>query len=74
MIPATLSASYAFLLPVATPPNAIVFGSGDIAMKDMIKFGIILNLIGIILITSYMFLVGVIVFNIDLSSFPEWAL
>jgi len=74
MIPATLSASCAFMLPVATPPNAIVFGSGEIAMKDMIKFGIILNLIGIILITSYMFLIGVIVFNIDLSTFPEWAL
>lgn len=74
MIPATLSASCAFMLPVATPPNAIVFGSGEIAMKDMIKFGIILNLIGIVLITAYMFLIGVVVFNIDLSSFPEWGL
>ncbi len=74
MIPATLSASCAFMLPVATPPNAIVFGSGEIKMKDMIKFGIILNIIGIILITTYMFLVGVIFFNIDLSIIPDWAI
>jgi len=45
LIPATLAASCAFMLPVATPPNAIVFGSGHIPMKTMIKTGIRLNLI-----------------------------
>jgi sodium-dependent dicarboxylate transporter 2/3/5 len=65
MIPATLSASCAFMLPVATPPNAIVFGSGEVKMSDMIKVGIIINLIGILLITAYVFTVGRLIFNIN---------
>ncbi len=48
---ATLSASCAFMLPVATPPNAIVFASGRISIKSMIKAGIIVNLIGIVLVS-----------------------
>ncbi|MAU93810.1 MAG: sodium:dicarboxylate symporter [Planctomycetes bacterium] len=52
MIPATLSASCAFMLPVATAPNAIAFGSGEIKIKDMIRYGFILNIIGIVLISA----------------------
>lgn len=74
MIPATLSASCAFMLPVATPPNAIVFGTGQIKMADMIRCGIILNLIGIVLITAYMFLVGLVAFDINLAEMPGWAI
>jgi sodium-dependent dicarboxylate transporter 2/3/5 len=73
MIPATLSASCAFMLPVATPPNAIVFGSGELKISDMIRVGIIMNLIGVVLITALIYLVGVHVFNIDLSQMPTWA-
>ena len=73
MIPATLSASCAFMLPVATPPNAIVFGSGELRMSDMIRTGIIMNLIGVILITLAIYLVGLYIFNIDLSQMPTWA-
>ncbi|XQW86328.1 SLC13 family permease [Thalassotalea piscium] len=51
MIPATISASFAFMLPVATPPNAIVYGSGWVTINKMSKAGIYLNLIGAILIT-----------------------
>ncbi len=72
MIPATLSASCAFMLPVATPPNAIIFGTGEVRMQDMIKTGILLNLIGVVLVTLAMYLVGVSVFHIDLHSFPAW--
>ena len=74
MIPATLSASCAFMLPVGTPPNAIVFGTGEVRMQDMMKSGIFLNLIGIIWITAFVYLLGTTVFHIDLAQFPDWAL
>ena len=51
MIPATLSASCAFMMPVATPPNAIVFGSGAVSIPQMCRAGVWLNLIGVLLIT-----------------------
>jgi solute carrier family 13 (sodium-dependent dicarboxylate transporter), member 2/3/5 len=49
-IPVTLASSYAFMMPVSTPPNAIVYSSGYISMKQMVKAGFILNLISIILL------------------------
>jgi sodium-dependent dicarboxylate transporter 2/3/5 len=51
MLPATLAASCAFMFPVATPPNTIIFGSGKVAMWDMLKVGIMLNIIAVILIS-----------------------
>ncbi|CRF48529.1 sodium-dependent transporter (huNaDC-1) [Helicobacter heilmannii] len=60
-IPVALAATCAFMLPVATPPNAIAYGSGYLQMKDMIKAGLWLNLIGIVLIGGFSYsLVGVI--------------
>jgi len=56
MMVATICASYAFMLPIATPPNAIAMSSGAINVKDMIRYGIILNLLGIffvVLIAEY---------------------
>ena len=64
MIPATISASCAFMLPVATPPNAIVFGSGHIPLGKMIKTGLILNFIGIVLVTLTILTLGTLIFNI----------
>lgn len=49
-VPVTLAASYAFMMPISTPPNAIVFSSGMIRMKDMIRAGVLLNIIAIILL------------------------
>ena len=57
MLPATLSASLAFMLPVATPPNAIVFGSGWVTIPAMSRAGFVLNLIGAILITALSLLI-----------------
>lgn len=51
MIPATLSASMAFMMPVGTPPNAIVFGTGRVRILDMMKAGLVMNVIGAALIT-----------------------
>lgn len=55
MVSATLAASCAFMLPVATPPNAVVFGSGYINMSSMMRAGFGLNLISILLITFWVF-------------------
>jgi len=50
MMVATLCASYAFMLPIATPPNAIAMSSGAVHVKDMLRYGILLNLLGIFFI------------------------
>ena len=73
MIPATISCSTAFMLPVSTPPNAIVFGSGYIRIKDMVKIGIGLNIIGLILVLILMYILAVPVFDINWEQFPVWA-
>ena len=73
MIPATLAASLAFMLPVATPPNAIIFGTNRIKIKDMMTTGILLNISGIIIATLAMYFWGTIIFDIDVNVFPEWA-
>jgi len=56
LLAATLAASCAFMLPVATPPNAVVFGSGYLRIADMARAGIWMNVIGIALITGLMLL------------------
>lgn len=58
MIPATLSASCAFMLPVATPPNAIVFGSGELHVYEMARAGIWMNLIGALIVLLVVYLFG----------------
>ncbi len=73
MIPATISTSCAFMLPIATPPNAIVFGSGKIQMGQMATYGIVLNLLGVVLITATTFFLLVPQLGISLSGLPDWA-
>jgi sodium-dependent dicarboxylate transporter 2/3/5 len=73
MIPATLAASLAFMLPVATPPNAIIFGTGRLHIKDMVKTGFLLNIIGVVITTLVTYFWGTLVFKIDVNSFPDWA-
>jgi sodium-dependent dicarboxylate transporter 2/3/5 len=55
IFPATIAASCAFMMPVGTPPNAIVFGSGYVTIPEMCKAGLWLNLVGIVIITGMMY-------------------
>ncbi|EDM05099.1 solute carrier family 13 (sodium-dependent citrate transporter), member 5 [Rattus norvegicus] len=71
MIPCTLSASLAFMLPVATPPNAIVFAYGHLKVIDMVKTGLVMNILGIASVFLSVNTWGRAVFNLD--KFPDWA-
>lgn len=65
LVPVTMASSCAFMLPMATPPNAIVFASGHIKVKDMAKTGIILNLISItLLILFFKFIIPLVMPNV----------
>ncbi|NXW85596.1 S13A2 protein, partial [Alopecoenas beccarii] len=71
MLPCTLSASLAFMLPVATPPNAIVFSYGQLKVVDMAKAGFILNILGVLTITLAINTWASSLFQ--LQTFPSWA-
>lgn len=64
MIPATLSASCAFMMPIASPTQAIIFGSGHVKIKQMIRAGILFNILGIIIVTGVFFLLSKYIFGI----------
>lgn len=72
MVPAAMASSFAFMMPIATPPNAIIFGTDRIRIPDMAKFGFILNILGIIVLTAGIMLLGGLL-GIDLQHMPEWA-
>nr|XP_012417173.1 PREDICTED: solute carrier family 13 member 5 isoform X2 [Odobenus rosmarus divergens] len=71
MLPCTLSASFAFMLPVATPPNAIVFAYGHLKVSDMVKTGLMMNIIGVFCVFLAVNTWGRVIF--DLDHFPDWA-
>lgn len=66
VVPVALAATFAFMLPVATPPNAVAYGSGYIKIGDMAKTGLWLNIAGVVLITAVVLLIGVPVFGLTL--------
>ena len=73
LIPTTLAASCAFMLPVSTPPNAIVYGSGRVPIMKMVIAGIWLDILSVFLITLFVYTVGHLTFGV-LGPFPDWAI
>jgi solute carrier family 13 (sodium-dependent dicarboxylate transporter), member 2/3/5 len=73
-VPVTVAASCAFMLPVATPPNAIVYGSGIMTIPQMARGGVWLNLAFVFLLTALTYTVVTLVFGIQIGVVPDWAL
>ena len=71
VVPAALAASCAFMLPVATPPNAIVFASGQLSIAQMARAGILLNLVAIVVITLVAYSALLLVFGVEPGELPE---
>jgi len=72
MIGGTIAASLAFMLPVATPPNAVIFGSGFLTVPQMVKTGFFLNIVGMIITIIVLYLIAIPVFGISLDVMPDW--
>jgi sodium-dependent dicarboxylate transporter 2/3/5 len=70
MVSVTIAASCAFMLPVATPPNAVVFGSGYLRIPDMIRAGIWMNIISIIIVTLFTYFLLPTLWNFVPGEFP----
>jgi sodium-dependent dicarboxylate transporter 2/3/5 len=73
MVPATIACSFAFMFPVATPPNAIIFGTNQIEIREMAQTEMWLNIAGIIVIALAIIFIGQFILGIELSEFPDWA-
>jgi sodium-dependent dicarboxylate transporter 2/3/5 len=73
MIPATLSASCAFMMPVATPPAAIVYGSGQVPIRQMVRAGILFNFLGVALVMAAVAALAGPVLGVDVDVLPAWA-
>lgn len=71
MAPCAIAANCAFMLPVGTPPNAIIFGTGKLKIIEMVKTGFALNVFSTILIVLFAYFMLPLIFNIDLTTFPE---
>jgi sodium-dependent dicarboxylate transporter 2/3/5 len=70
--PAALAASCAFMLPVATPPNAIVYSSGHLTIAQMARAGFLLNMIAIVMITLVAYSALLFVFGVEPGVLPDW--
>lgn len=73
VVPAALAASCAFMLPVATPPNAIVYGSGRLSIPQMARAGAWLNLALLVLVTLFAWVLLPLAFGVELGVVPGWA-
>ena len=60
------------MLPIATPPNAVVFGSGKVKINNMIRAGLLLNIISVFVVTAISLIILNQVFDYDLMNLPDW--
>jgi sodium-dependent dicarboxylate transporter 2/3/5 len=72
VVPTALAANCSYMLPVGTPPNAIVFGSGMITLPQMAKAGMLLNLLLVPILVGLLWILGPWVFGIELGAIPDW--
>lgn len=70
MLPATIAASYAFMLPVATPPNAIVYQAGRLRTSQMVRAGLMMNVLALLTVNLFLNTLGVAIFDLDTT--PAW--
>jgi sodium-dependent dicarboxylate transporter 2/3/5 len=73
MIPATLAASCAFMMPGASPPNAIAFSTGSLRVGEMVRTGLLLNLVCAAVILLAAFHLIPVIMGFDPLTVPEWA-
>ena len=71
MVPVALTTSLAFVLPVSTPPNAMAFASGRLRISDMLRLGLVMNVLGVFIVLIFLQTIGTAVF--ELSTLPDWA-
>uniref|UniRef100_A0A8C6IME6 Uncharacterized protein n=1 Tax=Melopsittacus undulatus TaxID=13146 RepID=A0A8C6IME6_MELUD len=71
MVAGTIGCSYTFMLPVSTPPNSIAFSSGHLMIKDMARTGLLMNVMGVLLLSLAMNTWAKSIFQ--LGTFPAWA-
>ncbi|MDP1580883.1 MAG: DASS family sodium-coupled anion symporter [Candidatus Didemnitutus sp.] len=72
LIPTALAANCSYMMPVGTPPNAIVFGSGQVTLPQMAKAGIVLNVLLVPVIIGIVLLLGPWVFDLQIDQLPAW--
>jgi sodium-dependent dicarboxylate transporter 2/3/5 len=72
-IPIALAANCSYMLPVGTPPNAIVYGSGLITLPQMARAGFLLNVVLVPIVVALLLLLGPVVFGIEMGLVPDWA-
>jgi sodium-dependent dicarboxylate transporter 2/3/5 len=72
IVPAAIAASCAFMLPVAPPPNASVFGSGYVTIPQMVRSGFGLNILGIVLVTLLTYALVIPIFDVVIGELPAW--
>jgi sodium-dependent dicarboxylate transporter 2/3/5 len=73
LVPTALAANCSYMMPVGTPPNAIVYGSGLVPLPQMARTGMLLNILLVPLLVGLMLLLGGVVLGIELGVMPPWA-